>query len=134
MKSRSELPSVATRFIIIPKLSSEVKRRGVLLCSTYSSAELRRFSSDAAEFLEAIREYSAASEEKRRNSALEYVLQSKTPRRFTSELSFGMMMNLVATLGSSDRDFIWKYLTRYDAAIAGDPETEAMGRALVECA
>jgi len=44
-----------------------------------------------------------------------------------------MMMNLVATLGSSDRDFIWNYLTRYDAAIAGDPETEAMGRALVEC-
>ena len=86
------------------------------------------------EFLDAIREYAAASEEKRVNSALEYVLQSKTPRRFNSELSFGMMMNLVATLGSSDRDFIWNYLTRYDAAIAGDPETEAMGRALVECA
>jgi lysyl-tRNA synthetase class 1 len=86
------------------------------------------------EFLDAIREYAAAPEEKRRNSALEYVLQSKTPRRFNSELSFGMMMNLVATLGSSDRDFIWNYLTRYDAAIAGDPETEAMGRALVECA
>ena len=85
------------------------------------------------EFLDAIREYASAPEEKRRNSPLEYVLQSTTPRRFNSELSFGMMMNLVATLGSSDRDFIWNYLTRYDAAIAGDPETEAMGRALVEC-
>jgi lysyl-tRNA synthetase class 1 len=85
------------------------------------------------EFLDAIREYAAASEEKRRNSPLEFVLQSKTPRRFNSELSFGMMMNLVATLGTSDHDFIWNYLTRYDAAIAGDPETEAMGRALVEC-
>ncbi len=85
------------------------------------------------EFLDAIREYAAASEEKRRASPLEYVLQSTTPRRFNSELSFGMMMNLVATLGTDDRDFIWNYLTRYDAAIAGDPETEAMGRALVEC-
>ena len=85
------------------------------------------------EFLDAIREYASAPEEKRRDSPLEYVLQSTTPRRFNSELSFGMMMNLVATLGSSDRDFIWNYLTRYDASIAGDPETEAMGRALVEC-
>jgi len=44
-----------------------------------------------------------------------------------------MMMNLVAALGSSDREFIWNYLKRYDAALDGDPETEAMGRALMEC-
>jgi lysyl-tRNA synthetase class 1 len=44
------------------------------------------------------------------------------------------MMNLVAALGSSDRDFIWNYLVRYDASIAGDPETESMGRTLMECA
>jgi lysyl-tRNA synthetase class 1 len=86
------------------------------------------------EYLEALREYAAAPEARRRESALEFVIQSKTPRRFNSALSFGMMMNLVAALGSSDRDFIWNYIVRYDAAIVGDVETEAMGRALTECA
>ena len=57
-----------------------------------------------------------------------------SPRRFDSQLSFAMMMNLVSALGSPDRDFIWNYLTGYDPAIAGDPETEAMGRTLMECA
>jgi lysyl-tRNA synthetase class 1 len=86
------------------------------------------------EYLDAMREYAAASEEQRRGSALEYVIQSTTPRRFNSTLSFGLMMNLVAALGSPDRDFIWRYIVRYDASIAGDPETEKMGRALMECA
>ncbi len=85
------------------------------------------------EFLEALREYSKVDEAVRKSSALEFVLQKKTPRRFNSDLSFGMMMNLVATLGTSDREFIWNYLTRYDAAIASDAETEAMARALIEC-
>ncbi len=86
------------------------------------------------EYLDAVREYAAASEEQRRESVLEFVIQSTTPKRFSSALSFGMMMNLVAALGSSDRDFIWNYIVRYDASIAGDPETEAMGRLLMECA
>jgi lysyl-tRNA synthetase, class I len=86
------------------------------------------------EYLDAIRAYAAASEEQRRESALEFVIQSTTPRRFNSSLSFGMMMNLVAALGSSDRDFIWNYIVRYDASIGGDPETEKMGRLLMECA
>lgn len=85
------------------------------------------------EYLDALREYADAPEENRRKSALEFVLQSTTPRRFNSALTFGLMMNLVAALGSSDRDFIWSYLKRYDGSIAGDPETEAMGRVLVEC-
>jgi len=86
------------------------------------------------EYLDALREYAAASEEQRRESVLEFVIQSTTPRRFNSTLTFGLMMNAVAALGSSDRDFIWKYIVRYDASIAGDPETEKMGRALMECA
>ena len=86
------------------------------------------------EYLDALREYAAASDEKRRESVLEFVIQSTTPTRFNSALTFGLMMNLVAALGSSDRDFIWKYLVRYDASIAGDAETEKMGRALMECA
>ncbi|MFZ2059585.1 MAG: lysine--tRNA ligase [Candidatus Binatus sp.] len=86
------------------------------------------------EYLDALRAYAAASEEQRRESVLEFVIQSTTPTRFNSTLSFGLMMNAVAALGSSDRDFIWKYLVRYDSSIAGDPETEKMGRALMECA
>jgi lysyl-tRNA synthetase class 1 len=86
------------------------------------------------EYLDALRAYAAASEEQRRESVLEFVIQSTTPRRFNSALSFGLMMNAVAALGSSDRDFIWKYIVRYDSSIAGDPETEKMGRVLMECA
>jgi lysyl-tRNA synthetase, class I len=86
------------------------------------------------DYLDEIRAYASESEEQRRESALEFVIQSTTPRRFNSSLSFGMMMNLVAALGSSDRDFIWNYIVRYDASIAGDSETERMGRVLMECA
>ncbi len=86
------------------------------------------------EYLDALRAYAAASEEQRRESVLEFVIQSTTPKRFNSTLTFGLMMNAVAALGSSDRDFIWNYIVRYDAAIADDPETEKMGRALMECA
>ena len=86
------------------------------------------------EYLDALRAYAAASEEQRRESVLEFVIQSTTPTRFNSTLTFGLMMNAVAALGSSDRDFIWNYIVRYDASIAGDPETEKMGRALMECA
>jgi len=86
------------------------------------------------EYLDAVREYAAASEDQRRESVLEFVIQSTTPRRFNSTLTFGLMMNAVAALGSSDRDFIWDYIVRYDASIAGDPETEKMGRTLMECA
>ncbi len=87
------------------------------------------------EYLDALREYATMPNgEARDNSPLTFVLQKNSPRRFNSQLSFAMMMNLVSALGSPDREFIWNYITRYDSAIAGDPETEAMGRALMECA
>ncbi|MHB8380803.1 MAG: lysine--tRNA ligase, partial [Candidatus Binataceae bacterium] len=87
------------------------------------------------DYLDALREYAAApNAEARADSPLEFVLQSNSPRRFDSQLSFAMTMNLVGALGSSDRDFIWNYLKRFDAAIAGDPETAAMGRMLMDCA
>ena len=79
------------------------------------------------EYLDALRAYAAASEERRRESVLEFVIAEHDAARFNSTLSFGLMMNLVPALGSSDRDFIWKYLVRYDPSIAGDPETEKMG-------
>ena len=86
------------------------------------------------EYLDALRAYAAAPPQQRRESALEFVIQSTTPRRFNSELSFAMMTNAVGALGTSDRDHIWDYLVRYDASIAGDAETEKMARALMECA
>ena len=43
-------------------------------------------------------------------------------------------MNLVPALGTADRDLIWKYLVNYDPGIAGDAETEALARNLMECA
>jgi len=86
------------------------------------------------EYLDALRAYAAASQEQQRESALEFVIQSTTARRFNSELSFAMMTNVVGALGTSDRDHIWNYLVRYDASIAGDAETQQMGRLLMECA
>jgi lysyl-tRNA synthetase class 1 len=86
------------------------------------------------EYLDAVREYAAASEEQRRESILEYVIQSTTPRRFNSSLTFTMMTNVAAAVATSNRDQIWNYIVRYDPLIAGDPETERMGRALMECA
>ncbi len=87
------------------------------------------------DYLDALRECARArSDEERRRSPLEFVLQSRSPRRFDSELSFGLIMHLVSALGTSDRALIWNYLTRYDPKIAGDPETETMGRTLMECA
>jgi lysyl-tRNA synthetase class 1 len=88
----------------------------------------------ADDYLDELRVWTAASETARLNSPLEFVLRKTSSRRFASSLSFAMMMNLVAALGSSDRDLIWNYLVRYDAAIATDPETEALGRTLMECA
>ncbi|HLK87013.1 MAG TPA: lysine--tRNA ligase [Candidatus Binataceae bacterium] len=86
------------------------------------------------EYLEALREWSAMGERARRNSPLEFVLQSRSARGFKSTLSFGLVMNLVAALGSQDRDLIWKYVINYDAGIVSDPDTESMMRTLVDCA
>jgi lysyl-tRNA synthetase, class I len=66
------------------------------------------------EYLDALREWSAAEEGARRNSPLEFVLQSQSARRFNSTLSFGLVMNLVAALGSGERELIWRYLVHYD--------------------
>ena len=45
-----------------------------------------------------------------------------------------MIMNLVSALGTSNRDLIWDYLTRYDPALGGDAETRALAETLMECA
>jgi lysyl-tRNA synthetase, class I len=86
------------------------------------------------EYLDALRAWSGADEDVRRNSPLEFVLQGQSARRFNSTLSFGLVMNLVAALGSGERDFIWRYLVHYDPAIEGDAETAKLTRDLMECA
>ncbi len=87
------------------------------------------------DYLDALRAYAAAdSDDERKKSPLGFVLQSSSPRRFASELTFALVMNLVSALGTNDRDFIWRYLTHYDSKVTGDPETEAMGRSLMEYA
>jgi lysyl-tRNA synthetase class 1 len=88
------------------------------------------------EFLDDLRAYAAAApgSDARRNSALEFVLQSKSPRRFNSELSFGMIMHLVSALGTSDRNLVWNYVKVYDPAIEGDAETRSLAEKLIECA
>ncbi len=86
------------------------------------------------EYLEELRKWATADERARHNSPLEFVLQSQSARRFNSTLSFGLVMNLVAALGSGERDLIWRYLVHYDPAIEGDADTMKLTRELMECA
>jgi lysyl-tRNA synthetase class 1 len=86
------------------------------------------------EYLDELRKWAQADAEHRRQSGLEFVLQPDSVRSFRSELTFGLIMNLVSALGSSDPDLIWNYLTRYDAAITADEETRTLAARLVDCA
>jgi lysyl-tRNA synthetase, class I len=86
------------------------------------------------EYLDALREWSGADENARRNSPLEFVLQQNSARRFNSSVTFGLVMNLVPAVGTGDRELLWNYLVTYDPGIRGDPDTEALAHNLVECA
>jgi lysyl-tRNA synthetase class 1 len=86
------------------------------------------------EYLEALREWSAMDETARRNSPLEFVIQSASARRFDTSISFGLVMNLVPAVGSDDRDLLWRYLITYDPGITADRDTETLTRTLMECA
>jgi len=86
------------------------------------------------EYLDALRVWNGADANIRRNSALEFVLQKSSARRFNSSIGFGLVMNLVPAVGTADRELLWKYLVTYDPGIAGDPETTALARNLMECA
>jgi lysyl-tRNA synthetase, class I len=86
------------------------------------------------DYLSALREWAQADQEARRNSPLEFVLQSTSARAFNSTISFALLMNLVPAIGTSDRELLWKYVVSYDPAIANDSDTERMTRSLLECA
>ncbi|MGH7931977.1 MAG: lysine--tRNA ligase [Candidatus Binataceae bacterium] len=86
------------------------------------------------EYLDALRQWAAADEMARRNSPLEFVLQSGSSHRFNSSLSFSLIMNLVPAIGTADRELLWKYIVTYDPTIEGDHETAALAHVLMECA
>jgi len=86
------------------------------------------------EYLEALREWNATDEAARRNSPLEFVLQSTSARRFDTSIGFALVMNLVPAVGSADTELLWKYLVTYDPKITSDPDTEALARTLMNCA
>src|SRR5208282_2561876 len=87
------------------------------------------------EYLDALREYAAGpNNEARQNSPLVFVLQSNSPRRFESQLTFAMMMNLVPAVGALDRDYLWRYLQQYDPAIDNDDDTKSLALTLLQCA
>ncbi|HTW87695.1 MAG TPA: lysine--tRNA ligase [Candidatus Binataceae bacterium] len=86
------------------------------------------------EYLDALRAFSREPDETRKNSLLNFVLQRNSARRYGSEMSFGMIMNLVGALGSSDRELIWNYLRQYDPALDGDDATRALANTLLDCA
>ncbi len=89
------------------------------------------------EYLTELRAWAGADElgeDEPRNSVMEFVLQADSSRRFASDLSFGLIMNLVPALGTSDRELIWNYLNRYDPKLSGDDDTRRLGEKLMECA
>jgi lysyl-tRNA synthetase, class I len=86
------------------------------------------------EYLDELRKWAASDPEHRRLSPLEFVLQPDSVRSFKSELSFGLIMNLVSAMGSSDLGLIWNYLTRYDPALDAGDETKTLAHTLVQCA
>jgi lysyl-tRNA synthetase class 1 len=86
------------------------------------------------EYLETLRAWSASDEITRRNSPLEFVLQSGSARRFNSSISFSLVMNLVPAIGSYERDLLWRYLVSYDPAIEQDADTERVAHTLLQCA
>jgi lysyl-tRNA synthetase class 1 len=86
------------------------------------------------DYLDALRAYAAASDEQRRESPLEFVIQSTTPTRFNSTLTFGMIMSLVPALGTADFNLITNYLLKYDPNFEGEQNTTRMVADLVVCA
>jgi len=86
------------------------------------------------EYLDELRVWAQSDAESRRLSSLEFVLQPDSVRSFKSELSYGLIMNLVSALGTSDPDLIWNYLIHYDPAITADAETRKLTGTLVDCA
>jgi lysyl-tRNA synthetase class 1 len=85
------------------------------------------------EYLDALREYAAMlNDEARLNSPLVFVLQNNSPRRFDSELTFALIMNLVPAVGALDH--LWQYLKQYDPGIENGADTKALAMTLMQCA
>jgi lysyl-tRNA synthetase, class I len=86
------------------------------------------------EYLDDLRAWGTQTDEERRQSRLEFVLQPDSVRSFKSELSYGLIMNLVSALGTSDPALIWSYITHHDPAIEADQDTKTLAGTLMQCA
>jgi len=86
------------------------------------------------DYLGELRAWAASDEQQRRASNLEFVLQPDSIRSFKSDLTYGLIMNLVSALGTSNPELIWNYLTHYDPAITEDQDTRTLADRLVQCA
>jgi lysyl-tRNA synthetase class 1 len=95
------------------------------------------------DYLALLRAWSKADRAQRIQSPLWFILDPEGQDRFESELSFGLIMNLVSALGSDDQQLIRNYLNNYDPVwskseqpLVGqhDAITSAMLDRLVDCA
>ncbi|MGH7907287.1 MAG: lysine--tRNA ligase [Candidatus Binataceae bacterium] len=86
------------------------------------------------EYLDALRDFGSSDADARRDSLLGFVLQKDSARRFASELSYGMILNLVSALGTSDRQLVRDYLKHYDQRIDSDEDTSRLIDSLIDCA
>jgi lysyl-tRNA synthetase, class I len=86
------------------------------------------------EYLDDLRAWGTLTDAQRSQSRLEFVLQPDSVRSFKSDLSYGLIMNLVSALGTSDPALIRNYITHYDPAIEADPDTKKLAGTLMQCA
>ncbi|HLH77257.1 MAG TPA: lysine--tRNA ligase [Candidatus Binataceae bacterium] len=96
------------------------------------------------DYLALLRAWSNADRAQRIQSPLWFILDPEGRDGFDSELSFGLIMNLVSALGSDDRQLIRNYLNNYDPAWSKlespmargqrDAKTSALLDRLVDCA
>ncbi|HVA69482.1 MAG TPA: lysine--tRNA ligase [Candidatus Binataceae bacterium] len=89
------------------------------------------------EYLDALRDWAAGPKDSQgvaQRNPLEFVIQPDSAKRYESNLSFALIMNLVGAMGTGERELIWNYMRTYDPHIESDAETEKMARTLMECA
>ena len=73
--------------------------------------------------------------EEQLNNPVYFVEQDRVragqPVGYQSEVTFGLLLNLVSVLNTEDRQLVWEYLTRYDADAR---RNERMLDAMIDCA
>jgi lysyl-tRNA synthetase, class I len=73
-------------------------------------------------YLKDLRAYPKLAEEARLDNAAHFVHGGRVPEPWGGSITFSLVQNLVACLSTEDERLILDYLTRYDAAVAENPE------------